>query len=100
MSKLEEIVRRLASRPTEEEWYEFKENWFEPHAIGEYISALSNAAALKGEPFGYFIWGINDNTHDFTGTSINYQKDIKNEPFQHYLARQISPDLAFTFHEL
>ena len=40
---------------SEEEWFEFKENWFEPHGIGEYISALSNAAALRGKRNAYFV---------------------------------------------
>lgn len=32
--------------------------WFEPIALGEYVSALSNAAALVGKEFVYFVWGI------------------------------------------
>lgn len=50
----------------EEEWLEFKENWFEPHAIGEYISALSNAAAMRGKEYAYLVWGISDATHELT----------------------------------
>jgi ATP-dependent DNA helicase RecG len=99
MDNYKKIVESLLEY-SEEEWFEFKENWFEPHGIGEYISALSNAAALKGKTNAYFIWGINDKTHEITGTSINYQKDVKNEPFQHYLARSVSPDIGFTFHEI
>ena len=38
------------------EWFEYKENWFQPIALGEYISALSNSAALVGKKYGYFIW--------------------------------------------
>ena len=88
-----EIVAKLRSHSSEEEWFEFKENWFEEHAIGEYISALSNAAALHGEENAYFIWGIQDQTHDIVGTKVDYQKDFKKEPFQHYLARMVSPDM-------
>ena len=94
-----EIVAKLRSHSSEEEWFEFKENWFEEHAIGEYISALSNAAALHGEENAYFIWGIQDQTHDIVGTKIDYQKDFKKEPFQHYLARMVKPNIGFTFHE-
>lgn len=43
-----EIVKDLILYKSEEEWFEFKENWFEAHAIGEYISALSNAAVSAG----------------------------------------------------
>ena len=52
------LVRSLIEYGSEEEWFEFKENWFDPHAIGEYISALSNAAALKGKDSGYLVWGF------------------------------------------
>ena len=99
MEDLETIVRSLISRDSEEEWFEFKENWFEPHDIGEYISSISNAAALQGVPEGYFVWGVKNDTHEVTGTTVNYQKDIKHEPVQHYLARMVTPDIGFTFHE-
>lgn len=100
MGKYVKIIESLLQYPIEEEWFEFKENWFDPHEIGEYISALSNAAALKGKSNAYFVWGINDVTHEILGTNINYQKDIKNEPFQHYLARAVAPDIGFSFHEV
>jgi len=35
----------------EKEWFEFKENWFVPDELGEYISALSNSAAIEGRKF-------------------------------------------------
>ena len=56
--KLIAVVKDLISHKHEEEWFEFKENWFDPHAIGEYISALSNAAALQGKDSGYLVWGF------------------------------------------
>lgn len=31
--------------------------WFEPIALGEYVYALSNAAALVGKEFAYFVLG-------------------------------------------
>lgn len=100
MKNYKTIVESLIQYQAEEEWFEFKENWFEYHAIGEYISAISNAAAIRGKECGYFIWGVNDNTHEIVGTNINYQKDLKNEPYQHYLARLVSPDLYFSFHDV
>ena len=50
-------VRELIAYPNERNWFEFKENWYEPNALGEYISAMSNAAALEGEEYAYFVWG-------------------------------------------
>jgi predicted transcriptional regulator containing an HTH domain and an uncharacterized domain shared with the mammalian protein schlafen len=31
------------------EWFEFKENWFNPDALGEYISSMSNSATIDGK---------------------------------------------------
>ena len=48
------LLDRLLAQAGEHEWLEFKHN-DDPHTIGEYISALANAAALDGEPFGYMV---------------------------------------------
>ena len=100
MNKLISIVKNLISHKNEEEWFEFKENWFESHALGEYISAMSNSAAMVGEEFAYFIWGIENKTHNIKGTSFDIHQDVKNEPLQHYLARMVKPDIGFEFHEI
>lgn len=99
MIDLHSVVQELCSYPQELEWFEFKENWYEPAAIGEYISALSNSAAYEGKAYGYFVWGINDKTHDIVGTKFDFNLDVKNEPFKHYLARQLAPDINFQFIE-
>lgn len=62
--KAKEIINELLQFSKEKEWSEFKENWFQPVTLGEYVSALSNAAALVGKEYGYFVWGINDETHE------------------------------------
>ena len=100
MKDYEAIVRSLIEYPSEEEWFEFKENWYEPHALGEYISAISNSAAIKGKDYGFFVWGINDKSHEVTGTNFNHQRDHKHEPLEHYLARNTMPDIGFKFHNL
>ena len=84
MNNLEKIVKELIEYPREEEWFEFKENWYEPIGIGEYISSLSNAAAIKGKDYGFLIWGVNDTTHEIKGTKFDYNIDVKNEPLEHY----------------
>lgn len=94
-----QIVKDLVLYPTEEEWFEFKENWYQADGIGEYISSLSNAAAMKGEDNGYLVWGVNNETHEFTGTSFDFRKDVDHEPLEHYLARNITPDVNFRFEE-
>lgn len=43
---IKQIVLDLCALSDEQEWFEFKENWFQPEALGEYVSALSNAAGF------------------------------------------------------
>ena len=97
MSDAAKIVKELCQYPSEREWFEFKENWFEAEQLGAYISALSNAAASQGRKKAYFVWGVNDKTHQITGTSFDPDCEVKNEPLKHFLARQLTPDLDFTF---
>ena len=97
---LEDIVYDLISRKDEEEWFDLKENWFEPVEIGEYISALSNVAVICGKTYGYLLWGVNNETHIIVGCNINYNCSYKKEPWQNYLARNLSPSIAFEFKEL
>ena len=99
MDTIAEIVKKCISFGDEKEWFEFKDSINKPDDIGEYISALSNAALMAGEPSGYLIWGIVNKSHDFTNTKFNYQKDYNGEPFQHYLSRNLSPAIYFHFEE-
>lgn len=100
LTALETVLEKLISCEYEEDWFEFKENWFEPHALGEYISGMSNAAAMAGQDYAYFIWGIENSSHTIVGTSFDFHRNVKNEPLEHYLARQLKPDLCFQFQEI
>ena len=99
MSKLNDLIKECLGYEDELEWVEFKANIFNIDEVGEYISALSNSVAILGKPNAYMIWGIENDTHKVIGTNINYNKEINNEPIQHYLARKLSPSLAFYFDE-
>ena len=99
MSSVSDIVNRCLSFDDEQEWFDYKDSWYDLEGIGQYISALSNAAVMVGEPFGYLIWGIHDKTHEYTNTTFKYKKDVKNEPMEHFLARNISPAIFFSFDE-
>lgn len=94
------IVEDLISHDSEEEWFEFKENWKDPVELGQYISAMSNAAVMCGQDFAYFVWGVSNDGHKVVGTSFKYQIDVKGEPLQHFLARQLTPDAGFSFEEI
>ena len=88
---IKQIVLDLCALSDEQEWFEFKENWFQPEALGEYVSALSNAAAFHYKKYAYFIWGVNDTTHEIVGTTFNQYCEYNKEPYQNYLARNLSP---------
>ena len=90
-----QLLIELINEKSECEWIEYKENWFNREELGEYISALSNSATEHGVEEAYFIWGINNKTHDITGTTFNPDCDVKNEPLKHYLARNLNPSIAF-----
>jgi len=97
---LTSIVEDIISHDSEEEWFEFKENWYEPTELGQYVSAMSNAAVMCGQDFAYFVWGIKNDNHSVVGTGFKYQVDVKGEPLQHFLARQLTPDVGFSFEEI
>lgn len=98
--ELQKVLKELITYPTEANWFEFKVNWYEPNGIGEYISSLANAAAMGGRECGYLVWGVDNDSHEIVGTSFNYRTTVRNEPLEHYLARQIVPDNSFSFHEI
>ena len=95
------LVRELCKLPHETEWVEFKLNQDAPQVIGEYISALANAAALHGKAQAYMLWGIDNGTHTIAGTSFSPGVAKKgNEPLETWLLRLLSPRIDFRFHEI
>jgi ATP-dependent DNA helicase RecG len=94
-------LTELALLPTETEWVEFKHNNADPQEIGEYLSALANAAALHRQPRGYIVWGIEDGTHNVVGTSFipHQKKGAGNEDLEPWLARMLSPRIDCKVHE-
>src|SRR6185436_2221294 len=95
------VVRELCKLAAETEWVELKRNNDNRREIGEYLSALSNAAALADKAFAYLVWGVDDCTHAIVGTSVTPMSDkIGNEVLESWLLRQLSPKLSFRFHEV
>ena len=64
------LLKELYTLPKETEWVEFKLNYDDPQEIGEYISALSNSAALSGKASAYLVWGVKNDTRDIIGTTF------------------------------
>lgn len=96
MDNLEQLVNRLMQCSEELPWLEFKENNYDPDMIGRDISALANGAALHGKSTAYFVWGINDKTHEIVGTEHILQNIKKgNEELEGWLRRQLSKNVDF-----
>lgn len=92
------LVRELCKLPKETPWAEFKQNKEEPEDIGEYLSALSNAAALEGKAHAYVVWGVEDGTHALVGTKFDPATTKKgNEELESWLLRMLNPRLHFRF---
>ncbi len=95
------LVRELCKLARETEWVEFKVNDAEPRAIGEYLSALANAAALVGKAFAYLVWGIRDNDHTVVGTTFDpHAARVGNEELESWLLRLLEPKIDFRFFEV
>jgi predicted HTH transcriptional regulator len=98
---MEGLIRELQKLPKETEWVEFKRNNSDPQEIGEYISALSNSAALVGKVKAYLLWGIDDETHDVRGTRFVPSRAKKgDEELENWLLKLLEPKIDFQFHEL
>ncbi len=92
------LLARLLAEPGESPWLEFKSNNTKPELIGEYVSALANAAMLAGRDRAYLVFGVNDRTHAREGTQVRLQ-DIKNggENISNWLSRMVEPRLMLEF---
>lgn len=97
---LQGLVTELRKLPAETGWVEFKENNANPEEIGEYLSALSNSAALTGKAHAYLVWGILDKTHEVVGTTLKLSEAKKGaENLENWLLRLLSPRLHFHWYE-
>ena len=95
------LVDEVLKLPTETTWAEFKQNNANPKDIGEYLSALSNAAALEGKENAYLLWGIEDGTRAIVGTDFYPASTRKGgEALESWLLRQLSPRIQFRFDEV
>ena len=94
----EQLIRVLINEPKETPWLEFKLNLNKPDEIGQYISALANAAAAENKEFAYLIWGIDDSTHEIKGTVFNpFTFKIGNEELENWLHHLLSPNAVFEY---
>ncbi len=91
------LIDRLRALPAEAEWFEFKRNRHDPQQLGEYLSALANAACLLNQPRGYLVFGIDDATHDVVGTSFDpyLTRGKGNQDLLPWLGAGLRPNTGF-----
>ena len=95
------LLDELRALPTETEWVEFKVDNHPAQEIGEYLSALSNSARLRGRSVGYLVYGIEDKTHEVKGTHFRPRqtKAKGNEDLEPWLARLLDPRVDLRIYE-
>ena len=95
------LVNELRNQPSETEWAEFKVDYGEPAMMGEYLSAISNSAALHEREVGYIVYGIHDATHEIVGTKFRPKREkVGNKELENWLITQLTPRIDFRFVEV
>lgn len=98
--ELEKLLLTLQSYSKECEWVEFKINNSDPQEIGQYISALSNSSKYHKQPYGYLVFGVENNTHNLVGTKFHpHSEKIGEQELENWLATQLSPKIDFNIFE-
>lgn len=91
------LIDELRALPKENEWVEFKSGKATTNEkLGNYISALSNAACIHNQAFGYLVFGIQDETHEIVGTTFKLKnKKEGNQELELWLRRFLHPSIRF-----
>ena len=92
------LLTSLRALPRETEWVEFKVNNARPDDIGEYISALANAASVSYKNFGYLVWGVRNDDHEVIGTNFDpHSRRVGGEQLENWLSHLLEPHVDFRF---
>ena len=75
------ILLGLLEKPAETEIVEYKraKNTFSDTELGQYFSALSNEANLKGEAYAWLVFGVDNDTHELTDTQYKPSRHALDE---------------------
>lgn len=95
MEKYREVLLRLLQHQ-ENEIVEFKaaRNNFDIDDLGRYFSALSNEANLRERDFGWIVFGVDNKTHEITGTDFKKGESALNRLKQD-MSQHTTDNLAF-----
>ncbi len=77
--ELRQILQQLRNLTAENEIVEFKEakNGYDFSKLGKYFSALSNEANLKGRPYAWLVFGVENKRHAIVGSQFRMlRKDL------------------------
>jgi ATP-dependent DNA helicase RecG len=93
-AELLEILRGLIEA-WEDEVVEFKQasNGFKLNEIGEYFSAISNEANLRGLQYGWLVFGVNNKTKTIVGS--NYRDTTGLNTLKHEIAQDTTGNMSF-----
>jgi ATP-dependent DNA helicase RecG len=96
------ILTQLRNLPAETEVVEFKEakTNYDFGKIGKYFSAIANEANLKGNSFGWLVFGIENQHHNIVGSQFRPQrKDL--DSLKSEIANKTTNRISFIeIHEL
>lgn len=98
MENLEILVNELRAYSNETQWIEFKCNNYVPDTIGKDICALANGAVLEDHNNAYFIWGIDDKSHEIIGTD-HYLPNLRqgSQELENWLRSMLSDNVDFRY---
>ncbi len=102
LEKLCCLLDELVALPSETNWVEFKsgKGSITNEQIGEYISSLSNGAAIANKTFGYLVWGIDDSSHEIIGTNFYFSKAKQgNQDLELWVRNLLIPKINFGIFE-
>lgn len=102
IEELHKLLQKLVDHSIETQWIEFKMNAgsITNEQIGEYISAMSNGAAISNQPFGYLIWGVADDTHEVKGTNFCFTTASQgNQDLELWIRNLLHPRISFEIFE-
>jgi predicted HTH transcriptional regulator len=95
MQNYRDLIIWLLRQTKECEWVEFKKNYHSAEEIGERISALSNGACLHKQPFGYLVFGIEDDLKLSGTTFVPAETKKGNELIEHWIIQRLAPKIDF-----
>lgn len=100
-AQLINTLERLVQLADETMLVEFKSNWEKERDIGEYLSAMANAALLAQQEQAWVVWGVDDETHEIKGTRFDpFKQKVGNQALIMWLQQKTNPKADFEFHKI